>query len=214
MPSDTSATAGTAGAGGTAGSGGSGGSGAETTPGAREPGHGGQPGSSILDRPEARQAGWVWGDEGAQPPPDAPLSSLFTVAMRLVGAFLGSTAQGTGISPAGLGVLRLLAARDGLKSSEVAARGWWTPGTVTSVVDTLVRDGYVERRREAADRRVVRLHITDTGRQKVEEAIMLIGPKWQDAFGYVDPADEPVIRKFLIETIDRFGTLIREERGQ
>ena len=208
MPSDTSATAGPPSAGGTPGPG------DQTAPGAPAPGHGRQPGGSILDRPEVRQAGWVWGDEGAQPPGDAPLTSLFTVAMRLVGAFIGSTAQGTGISPAGLGVLRLLAARDGLKSSEVAARGWWTPGTVTSVVDTLVRDGYVERRREAADRRVVRLHITDTGRQKVEEAIMLIGPKWNDAFGYVDPAHEPVIRKFLIETIDRFGTLLREERGQ
>jgi DNA-binding MarR family transcriptional regulator len=172
------------------------------------------PGDSILDRPEVRQAGWAWGDEGAQPPRDAPLPALITVALRLVGAFIGSAAQGTGISPAGLGVLRLLAARDGLKSSEVAARGWWTPGTVTSVVDTLVRDGYVERRREPADRRVVRLHLTDTGRRKVEEAISLIGPRWRDAFSYVDPADEPVIRKFLVETIDRFGTLIREERGQ
>ena len=205
MTSDPSATAGTASAGGPADSG------DQTAP---EPEHGGQPGGSILDQPAVQQAGWVWGDEGAQPPQDAPLPSLFMVAMRLVGAFIGSTAQGTGISTAGLGVLRLLAARDGLKSSEVAARGWWTPGTVTSVVDTLVRDGYVERRREAADRRVVRLHITEAGRQKVEEAIMLIGPKWQDAFGYVDPADEPVIRKFLIETIDRFGTLMREERGQ
>ena len=132
----------------------------------------------------------------------------------MIGAFIGCTAQGTGISPAGLGVLRLLAARDGLKSSEVAARGWWTPGTVTSVVDTLVRDGYVERRREPADRRVVRLYLTGAGRRKVEEAIALIAPKWQGAFGYVDPADEPVIRKFLADTIDRFGSVIREERGQ
>ena len=208
MPSDTEAAAGTASVGGPADPG------DRTAPGASGPGPGGQPADSILDRPEVRQAGWVWGDEGAQPPRDAPLPALVTVAMRLVGAFIGSTAQGTGISPAGLGALRLLAARDGLKSSEVAARGWWTPGTVTSVVDTLVRDGYVERRREAADRRVVRLHLTDAGRRKVEEAISLIGPRWQEAFGYVDPADEPVIRKFLIETIDRFGTLIREERGQ
>jgi DNA-binding MarR family transcriptional regulator len=207
MPSDTAASAGTASAGTAEAAG-------QNAPGAPEPGDGGQPGDSILDRPEVRQAGWVWGDEGAKPPPDAPLPALVTVAMRLVGSFIGSTAQGTGISSAGLGVLRLLAARDGLKSSEVAARGWWTPGTVTSVVDTLVRDGYVERRREPADRRVVRLHITDAGRRKVEEAIMLIGPKWRDAFGYVDPADEPVIRKFLLETIDRFSTLIREERGQ
>jgi DNA-binding MarR family transcriptional regulator len=176
--------------------------------------HHGPPGDSVLDRPEVQRAGWVWGDTGAQPPADAPLPALMSVAIRLVGAFIGSTAQGTGISPAGLGVLRLLAARDGLKSSEVAARGWWTPGTVTTVVDTLVRDGYVERRREPADRRVVRLHLTDAGRRKVEEAIMTIGPRWQDAFGYVDPADEPVIRKFLVETIERFGTLLREERGQ
>jgi DNA-binding MarR family transcriptional regulator len=168
----------------------------------------------MLDRPEVQQAGWVWGDTGAQPPEDAPLPALVSVAVRLVGAFIGCTAQGTGMSPAGLGVMRLLAARDGLKSSEVAARGWWTPGTVTSVVDTLVRDGYVERRRESADRRVVRLHLTGAGRQKVAEAISLIGPRWQEAFGYVDPADEPVIRKFLADTIDRFGTLIREERGQ
>ena len=174
----------------------------------------GAAGDSVLDRPEVQQAGWVWGDDGARPPQDAPLPALITVAMRLIGAFIGCTAQGTGISPAGLGVMRLLAARDGLKSSEVATRGWWTPGTVTSVVDTLVRDGYVERRREPTDRRVVRLHLTNAGRQKVEEAISLIGPRWQEAFGYVDPADEPVIRKFLIDTIERFGTLIREGRGQ
>jgi len=122
--------------------------------------------------------------------------------------------QGIGASPAGLGVMRLLAARDGLKSSEVAARGWWTAGTVTSVVDTLVRDGYVERRRDPGDRRVVRLHLTEVGRQKVADAVSLLGPRLQGAFDYVDPADEPVIRKFLVDTIEHFSKLIREERGK
>src|SRR5215472_4217762 len=109
MPSDTEAAAANPGTGGTADPG------DRTVPGASAPGHGGQAAGSVLDRPEVRQAGWVWGDEGAQPPRDAPLPALVTVAMRLVGAFIGSTSQGTGISPAGLGVLRLLAARDGLK---------------------------------------------------------------------------------------------------
>ena|SRR5579859_2048039 len=181
-------------------------------PGPGGPGPDGPPGG-VLAGPGVRDAAWVWADD-ARPPQDAPLTALVTVAMRLIGAFIGCTAQGTGISPAGLAVLRLLAARDGLKSSEVASWGRWAPGTVTSVVDTLVRDGYVERRREPADRRVVRLCLTGAGRHKAEEAVSLIGPKWQDAFGYVDPADEPVIRKFLVDTIDRFGTLIREERGQ
>src|SRR5215467_741549 len=133
-----------------------------------------QPMTSVLDRPDVNAAGWVWGDEGAKAPLDAPLSALMSVAARLVGAFTGCAVQGIGASLAGLGVMRLLAARDGLKSSEVAARGWWTAGTVTSVVDTLVRDGYVERRRDPGDRRVVRLHLTEIGRQKVADAVSLL----------------------------------------
>src|SRR5579859_5426207 len=172
------------------------------------------PTTSVLDRPEVNAAGWLWGDEGAEAPLDAPLSALVSAAARLVGAFTTCAVQGSGASPAGLGVMRLLAARDGLKSSEVAARGWSTPGTVTSVVDTLVRDGLVERRRDPADRRVVRLHLTELGRRKVSELESLIGPRWDSAFKYVDPADEPVVRKFLVDTIERFGTLVREERSK
>jgi DNA-binding MarR family transcriptional regulator len=144
---------------------------------------------------------------------DAPLPTLVSAAVRVLGAFWSAAVAGTGLSAAGLGIVRLLAAHDGLKSSEVAARGLWAPGTVTSVVDTLVRDGYVERRRDERDRRVVRLYLTDQGRRKSDDAISLAGPRWQDAFGYVDEADEPVIRRFLLDTIERFSTLVREERG-
>ncbi len=154
------------------------------------------------------------GDAEAGISVDAPLPALVSAAVRLLGAFWSCAAQGTGLSPAGLGVLRLLAAHDGLKSSQVAERGRWAPGTVTSVVDTLVRDGHVERRRDERDRRVVRLYLTGQGRRKAQESISLVGPKWQEAFGYVDEADEPVIRRFLVNTIERFGTLVREERAK
>jgi DNA-binding MarR family transcriptional regulator len=166
-------------------------------------------------QPGARRwadGGWVWGDEGAAIPPDAPLYALLAVAVRSMGAFWSQAAQGTGLSPAGLGVLRVLVARDGLKSSEVAARGWSTPATVTSVVDTLVRDGYVQRRRDDEDRRVVRLFVTDAGRRKCDEAVMIMAPRLSSCLAFVDPADEPVIRKFLSDLIMRFGELVREER--
>ncbi len=136
----------------------------------------GQPGAS----PAAD--GWVWGDDDARPSLDAPLPGLILVAQRLIGAFSAWTAQGAGISAAGFAVLRLLAEREGLKSGEVAARGWWTPGTVTAVADTLVRDGYVERRRDDADRRLVRLYLTASGRRKLEEAMSATAPRWQHAF--------------------------------
>ena len=34
------------------------------------------PMTSVLDRPDVNAAGWVWGDEGAKAPLDAPLSAL------------------------------------------------------------------------------------------------------------------------------------------
>jgi DNA-binding MarR family transcriptional regulator len=170
----------------------------------------GQPCAASSGR--AGDGGWVWGDEGAEVPPDAPLYALFSVAVRSMHAFWSQAAQGTGVSPAGLGILRVLTARDGLKSSEVAARGWSTPATVTSVVDTLERDGYVERRRDEEDRRVVRLFVTDAGRRKCDEALTVVVPRLGRCVGSVDPMDEPVIRKFLVDTIMRFGELIREER--
>jgi DNA-binding MarR family transcriptional regulator len=121
-------------------------------------------------------------------------------------------AQGTGLSPAGVGILRMLTLRDGQKSSEVAARGWSTPATVTSVVDTLERDGYVERRRDDEDRRVVRLFVTEAGRRKCEQALAVVGPRLSSCLEFVDPDDEPVIRKFLTDIVKHIGNIIREER--
>ena len=54
---------------------------------------------------------------------------LLLAASRIMGAFYAGTLAQAGlrISPAGLGVLRVLLAGDGLKSSDVAARGWSSP---------------------------------------------------------------------------------------
>jgi DNA-binding MarR family transcriptional regulator len=161
-------------------------------------------------------AGWIWGDPADGIPADAPLHTLLLAASRIMGTYYAGTLAQAGlrISPAGLGVLRVLLAGDGLKSSDVAARGWSSPGTLTSVVNTLVREGYVERRRDPGDRRVVRLYVTDKGRRICEDYLMLAGPQWRSAFDFVSTADEPVIRKFFIDMISQFSELTRRERGR
>ena len=166
--------------------------------------------------PEQGRAGWIWGEPSDGPPADAPLHVLLLAASRIMGTFYAGTLAQSGlrISPAGLGVLRVLMAGDGLKSGDVAARGGSSPGTLTSVVNTLVREGYVERRSDEGDRRVVRLFVTDKGRQVCQDYISLAGPHWRDAFGFVDPADEQVIRKFFTDMIGHFSELIRKERGR
>jgi DNA-binding MarR family transcriptional regulator len=159
-------------------------------------------------------ARWIWGDADGGIPDGASLHLLMLAASRVMTAYYVATLAQAGVqvSPAGLGVLRILLAGDGLKSSDVAARGWSSPGTLTSVVNTLVREGYVERRSDAGDRRVVRLYLTDQGRRTCEDYYALAGPAWRDAFDFVTEADEPVVRKFFTDMIEQFSELTRKER--
>jgi DNA-binding MarR family transcriptional regulator len=162
----------------------------------------------------AGPATWDWPHNFEHFPEDAPLQALMLTATRLMGAYGQCTVQAAGlkVSLAGLGVLRVLMDTDGLKSSEVADRGWSSPGTLTAVVNTLVRDGFVERRPDDADRRVVRLYITDAGRAVVTYYVTQAAPKWRNALGFVDPDDEVVVRRFFLQMINHLGKLVREER--
>ena len=160
--------------------------------------------------------GWQWPEDAAHFPPDAPLQALMLSATKLLGAYAQSTVQRAGlkISLAGMNVLRVLMSADGLKASEVADRSWSSPGSLTAVVNTLVRDGFVERRPDDADRRVVRLYLTDAGRALVTYYVTQAAPSMRKAFEFVDPADEIVVREFFTHMISHLSGLMREERGQ
>jgi len=176
------------------------------------------------DKPQPGVAGgmcdmggpWELRDDAPDIPADASLPALIVTATRLMGAYFGGTVRAAGVrmSPAGLGVLRVLLAHDGLKASEVAARGGSTPGTLTAVVNSLEREGYVERRPDAKDRRVVRLHVTEQGARACQTYTDSAAPKWREAFAFLSEEDEPVVRRFFADMIEQFGTLIEKERGK
>lgn len=171
---------------------------------------------SQEDAGDPAPASWAWPDDASAFPPDAPLQALLLSATKLLGAYGQATVNASGLkaSMAGLGVLRVLMSADGLKASEVADRAWSSPGTLTAVVNTLVRDGFVERRADPADRRVVRLYITGPGRTLITDYVTEAAPRWRKAFDFVDKDDEAVVRAFFVQMIGHFGQLVREERGK
>ena len=162
------------------------------------------------------QISWGWPRDATDLADDAPLQALMLTATKLMGAYGQCTVQAAGlkVSLAGLGVLRVLVDEDGLKSSEVADRAWSSPGTVTAVVNTLVRDGFVERRDDETDRRIVRLYLTEQGRAVITYYVTQAAPRWRKAFDFVDKDDEAVVRRFFVQMIDHLGQLMREERHQ
>ena len=116
-----------------------------------------------------------------------------------------------GLTPSGAAVLTVLGwgAGRGVEvgmpgratHAELARRVLLTPATLTGVVDTLEKSGYVRRERDATDRRVVWLVLTEAGQQRLHA----IGTEAAGLFhlpeAACDPAKEKIVREFLTELI-------------
>ncbi|XRQ15870.1 MarR family winged helix-turn-helix transcriptional regulator [Actinomadura welshii] len=145
------------------------------------------------------------GDLMAFPPGEEwPVGHLFAAAARLSMPVAWRIIGKHGISPVGFYLLRLLAIEDGLRPGEAAKRLVVTPATVTSVVDTLERNGHVRRERSYRDRRGVMLRITGSGRRLLAEKSGPIGRDLARLFDVVDDGDEAAVRRFLVNLIEKF----------
>jgi DNA-binding MarR family transcriptional regulator len=143
---------------------------------------------------------------------DDPLMRLVALAGHVTGQrFSKVMGRQHGLTPAGAAALSVLAwgAGRGFQKgtprrathAELARRCWIAPGTLTGVVDTLEKAGYVRRERDGRDRRVVWLVATDAGMARVHELGRQINEGFQATTAELDPEKEAVIREFLIELI-------------
>lgn len=95
---------------------------------------------------------------------------LFRVANRLMNDFETAVHRPLGMSWAGFRVLFCTWIEEEVEPRELARLCAVSRGTVSSVLNTLEREGLVRRRRQSADRRVVTVTITEKGRGRVKEA--------------------------------------------
>lgn len=74
-----------------------------------------------------------------------------------------------GLTIAQVGLLFLLHQRDGQSVGELAEGLYARPATVTGLADRLERGGFIVRRGDEVDRRVVRVSLTDEGYRVLDE---------------------------------------------
>ena len=66
--------------------------------------------------------------------------------------------------PAHGNAMEMLAIRDGLRLTDIAAQAGMAPQSMGELIDDLIDKGYVDRRPDPADRRAKRLYLTAKGR--------------------------------------------------
>jgi DNA-binding MarR family transcriptional regulator len=172
--------------------------------------------------------------EGEPVPPSAPPSDLHarligSPTMRLVGLagqaighrYRRVLAEEDGLSPGAAAVLSALAwgqgrqLDDGIPGrathSELAQRCMITPATLTGVVSTLEKAGYVRRERDKADRRVVRLMLTEAGQARAAEIGLRAKAANAQLVQQLTPELEDALRGFLITVIESDLAVVHHE---
>jgi DNA-binding MarR family transcriptional regulator len=111
------------------------------------------------------------------PPPPSPVSEDAVQALMLASrAFVGLAARSLAavdgdVTLPQFRTLVVLAVRGPQRSIDIAEELRVNPSTGTRMCDRLIRKGLVRRVRSTTDRRVVRLRLTQTGHDLVEEVI-------------------------------------------
>lgn len=132
----------------------------------------------------------------------APLGRLISIAGHVVEQHWGRyLAEHHGLTSAGMRVLMILLRAGDSTHREMAERCFVRPATLTGIVDTLERDGFVARQQNPHDRRSVQLSLTDKGREHALAIIDLIHSDRPLTSVDADPAKKEVVREFLIEII-------------
>ena len=72
------------------------------------------------------------------------------------------------ITPSQFAVLEALFHLGSMTQGEISTKVLKSGSNMTTVIDNLERDGYVQRERDAKDRRVINVHLTEAGKRKIE----------------------------------------------
>ena len=92
-------------------------------------------------------------------------------AAQSVGDRTGQPADAAGLSPTQFGVMETLYHLGPLMVSQLADKHLMSRNNFTVVIDNLEKAGYVRRERGYEDRRVVMVHLTDTGRDRIKAVL-------------------------------------------
>jgi len=102
--------------------------------------------------------------------------------LRATDLFGQAIKQTAGVTPVQFRVLQIIAETGHTTAKAIAQRLQVSQGTVTSLVDKLVREGLVRREKSTYDKRQTDIHITPQGSQTLAEA--------------PDPLQQRFVRKF------------------
>ncbi len=143
------------------------------------------------------QPAWRIDRDGAPFAVDESLGFVVNHLARRLAAALGEGLAPLGLTVGAFPVMLALWAEDGRAQREVAHALGLDETTLVRTLDRMARDGLVERRRDAEDRRRTRVYLTARGAALKEPALAVAEGVNARALAAMDPARVAEVRRLL-----------------
>jgi len=111
--------------------------------------------------------------------------------------------KAVGLTPAHIGLLRVIAATPGQSQQAVAERVGVHPSRIVALIDDLEREGFVERRRNREDRRLYALHPAPGG--KIAEIGRIAAAHEHDIGAALSAEERVQLRELLVRIARQQG---------
>jgi DNA-binding MarR family transcriptional regulator len=152
------------------------------------------------------------------------LGHLLAKVSRFVGGRMRMKLDGIGLRHAQGMILFHLWRQDGIAQNVLAQALHITPPTATNTLQRMERDGWIERRRDAADQRIVRVYLTEKAGALHEEARTLFQELDRELTSVLTDKERGILRESLLkihhylsqtlEACDRSGPRPRGPRNK
>jgi DNA-binding MarR family transcriptional regulator len=145
--------------------------------------------------------------------PPVPLEGLDPLSMRVYEAFMRVLAAHRQLMfrvlaeenahPGQALCLRMLAERDGASQRELACALHLSAPTVTAMLQRMEKAGTIERRPDATDQRVTRVHLTAVGRARERDLRVILGGTIGRVLDPIPESDRRELERLLGVMADR-----------
>lgn len=134
-----------------------------------------------------------------QDPRRLSLGHLLAQVSRLVGGKMRAKMEGLGLHRAQALFLFQLWHDDGLAQNVLARALQITPATATNTLQRMERKGWIERRRDGTDQRIVRVHLTAKARALQDEVRTSLQELDEEMTAALSDEERRVLRESLLK---------------
>jgi len=139
------------------------------------------------------------------PKRDMTVAQLLTQVCRLSGHHLRSHMEEIGLHRGqGFALIHLLQG-DGLPQRDLARLMHISPAAATNMLQRMERDGWIERRRDASDQRVVRVFASEKGRRLRMEARRVFREMEDELNSIYTPEEQATLTRLLTRLYEYYA---------